>query len=621
MTGMVRVWTKNAVILSIDCFTLLLSLFLAFYVRFEFDRSASINGFTSSYFISIILFTPIWLYSNIHRVTLRGGNIQDLYRIVSPVAAYSIVLFICSLFFSPRLIPFSVVVMHPAIFVVGVFLSRLLIFWTLDRLSPSGSAERAPLKRIILVGSFSALSHLPTVISREKGINLLAVFYTDGEAGRFTRTGVQTFGISALQGFISGHKVDEIWISFLRGDTEGRSSVLRDLAGRNISVRRIMPPSEWIDGASVQDNITDLDLSDILGREERVFNRDTYRSVINGKVVLITGAGGSIGAELTRQIFALRPKCLILLDHSEYQLYKIGSELRNNQSHGTGPGYYANSCDEVIHLKLGSITDRQFIDGIFASYAPEVIFHAAAYKHVSLVQKNASTGIFNNVYGTYVLCSAAKKHPVQKFILISSDKAVRPTNVMGKTKTISELILRAIGGADSNCLFAAVRFGNVLDSSGSVVPIFRRQIAKGGPVTVTHPEATRYFMTIPEAVDLVLVASSFANDGDVFVLDMGASVNILSLARRMISLAGLSDKISIEITGLRQGEKVHEELFISDSASKTACPMILKEELDPLSFDKLDSALHELFKNLDRLPFEELDLLLDRIIKEFGSTR
>jgi len=317
---------------------------------------------------------------------------------------------------------------------------------------------------------------------------------------------------------------------------------------------------------------------------------------LRDQVILVTGAGGSIGSELTRQILAQRPRQLLLLDHNEFGLYTVHHELLAlARAVGWTP--------DVVPL-LGSVTATQLMRDLCARYQPAIVYHAAAYKHVPLVEQNPEQGIENNIMGTLSMAQAARAAGVRRFVLVSTDKAVRPTNVMGATKRMAELILQAFAAdaAPGSTRFSMVRFGNVLGSSGSVVPLFRRQIAQGGPITVTHAEVTRYFMTIPEAAQLVLQAGAMGQGGDVFVLDMGEPVKIMDLARRMVALSGLSVRdadrpdgdIPITITGLRPGEKLYEELLIGENPEPTEHPRILRAREAAMSWQELSEALDQL---------------------------
>jgi FlaA1/EpsC-like NDP-sugar epimerase len=315
-----------------------------------------------------------------------------------------------------------------------------------------------------------------------------------------------------------------------------------------------------------------VDIADIIGRDIVAPDQDLIVKAIKGKSILVTGAGGSIGSELCRQILAHGASRLVLFEHSEIALYKIEAELRTK-----------NRQDVEIVPLLGSVCNEELLGYVYEKFEVDCVYHAAAYKHVPIVENNVSSGVMNNVFGTFSAAKAAVKAGVRQFVLISTDKAVRPTNVMGATKRLAELILQGMARQGGTC-FSMVRFGNVIGSSGSVVPLFKEQLAKGGPLTVTHSEVTRYFMTIPEAVQLVLQAGSMSKGGEVFVLNMGEPVSIFELAQKMIRLSGLSVKddanpggdVEIRIIGLRPGEKLHEELFIGSNISGTSHPMIMQ---------------------------------------------
>jgi FlaA1/EpsC-like NDP-sugar epimerase len=347
---------------------------------------------------------------------------------------------------------------------------------------------------------------------------------------------------------------------------------------------------------TVQD-FKELDIEDLLGRDPVPPHTELLARNLAGKVVLVTGAGGSIGSELCRQILAERPAQLLLLDHNEFGLYSIHQELQ----------VLCDAKDLATKLVplLGSVAHLERLRDVCRTYTPYTVYHAAAYKHVPLVESNPAQGIANNVFGTLNMARAAAEYGVTSFVLISTDKAVRPTNVMGASKRVAELVLQAMAATQSAAMptsFSMVRFGNVLGSSGSVVPLFRQQLAVGGPLTVTHADVTRYFMTIPEAAQLVLQAGAMATGGEVFVLDMGEPVKILDLARRMVELSGLKVRdveqpdgdIEIRVTGLRPGEKLYEELLIGDNPTPTAHPRIMKAHEDYLDWPALQQPLSTL---------------------------
>ena len=378
-------------------------------------------------------------------------------------------------------------------------------------------------------------------------------------------------------------------------ETSRRREVLRILEENSISVRSLPPLNEIAIGITNAQKIENLRPEELLDREPIELDLKKIKKVLNGKSILITGAGGSIGSELSRQIFKLNPKQIILLDHSELNLYNIHNQLKEYINHG--------SLKVDLVPKLGSILDEEFLQRIFQSYEIDSIYHAAAYKHVSLVEQNIIQGTKNNVIGTYNLATIASKNEIKSLIHISTDKAVRPTNFMGASKRLAELVIQGIvDQADSNLKYTMVRFGNVLGSSGSVIPLFKKQIEEGGPVTVTHKDVTRFFMTISEASQLVIDAGTQAKGGEVFVLDMGEPVKINDLAKRMIRLSGYSVgnnfqddySINIDYIGLRPGEKLKEELILGNNLDPTINAKVLKANEEFLNWDRVQDMINKI---------------------------
>jgi FlaA1/EpsC-like NDP-sugar epimerase len=383
-----------------------------------------------------------------------------------------------------------------------------------------------------------------------------------------------------------------------------RKAIIEALRPLPVHIRTLPALGDLASGRVTVQDFKDLDIEDLLGRDPVPPNTELLARNLAGKVVLVSGAGGSIGSELCRQILAEKPRQLLLLDHNEFGLYSIHQELQGL--------CLAGNLQVELHPLLGSVAHVQRLQDICGAYRPNVVYHAAAYKHVPLVESNPAEGIFNNVFGTLNMALAARACGASHFVLVSTDKAVRPTNVMGATKRMAELVLQSLAQVGNEAgaagvartTFCMVRFGNVLGSSGSVVPLFRQQLAHGGPLTVTHTDVTRYFMTIPEAAQLVLQAGAMATGGDVFVLDMGEPVKILDLAQRMVELSGMRVRnaaqpdgdVEIVVTGLRPGEKLYEELLIGDNPTPTAHPRIMKAHEDCLSWDALTLQLNTLKK-------------------------
>ena len=395
---------------------------------------------------------------------------------------------------------------------------------------------------------------------------------------------------------------------------------------------KTLPALEEIASGHVEvSDLRPIEVEDLLGRDPVAPERELLTAHVKDKVVMITGAGGSIGSELTRQLLELGPKALILFELSEVALYEIEMEIEENKWRRAKEPEPTPLADTKIIPVLGSVLDRKIVAGTIAKFGVEVIYHAAAYKHVPIVEMNPFTGVQNNTFGTLALAEVAKEAGVERFVLVSSDKAVRPTNVMGASKRLAELILQALAeprvgeprGGDT--IFTMVRFGNVLDSSGSVVRRFRNQIQAGGPVTVTHPEIIRYFMSIPEAAQLVIQAGAMASGGEVFVLDMGTPVKIDDLARTMVRLSGLEVRdennpdgdIAIEYIGLRRGEKLYEELLIGENTTGTSHPRIFKNSEPVLAYAELVAALERLDDAIQRQDEAELQEMLRATVEGY----
>lgn len=406
--------------------------------------------------------------------------------------------------------------------------------------------------------------------------------------------GLPVVSLDNVAKHVAKHRVQRILLAVDAHAEVDRRQLLGRLEALEVPVQTVPSMSELVSGQARINDIRDLEIEDLLGREPVRPDAAVVAATLYGKSVMVTGAGGSIGSELCRQIIRHKPRALVLFEQSEFSLYRIERELAAiNQVEG---------LEVQLHPILGSVVHRRRCEVVMGAFGVETVFHAAAYKHVPLVEHNVIEGVQNNVFGTYHVAEAAIATGVQRFVLISTDKAVRPTNVMGASKRLAELVLQGLAERQSKTVFSMVRFGNVLGSSGSVVPLFRDQIRDGGPITVTHPDIIRYFMTIPEASQLVLQAGSMGQGGEVFVLDMGEPVKIADLARKMIHLMGLTEKtedrpagdIEVIYTGLRPGEKLYEELLIGDDPQGTAHPRIMMAREVSLPWDEVAELLTKL---------------------------
>jgi len=431
--------------------------------------------------------------------------------------------------------------------------------------------------------------------------------------GRYI-SGLSVYSVDAIEKLIIKLKVDEILIAMPSASRAKRLAIISTLEPYPVHVRMLPGVAELAQGKVSVGDLREVSIKDLLGRDLVEANKDLLGKNITDKVVVVTGAGGSIGSELCRQIVFLEPKALILFEMSELALYTIEKELSNI-------GIY--SLD--IYPILGSVNNKARLDNVFKQFDVDTIYHAAAYKHVPMVEFNNTEGVANNIFGTLNCAQAAIDASVETFVLISTDKAVRPTNTMGATKRSAELVLQALSAKQSGTKFSMVRFGNVLGSSGSVIPLFKQQIKAGGPITVTDKDIIRYFMTISEAVELVIQAGAMGTGGDVFVLDMGEPVRIHDLAVKMIHLSGLEVKdeshpdgdIEIKYTGLRAGEKLYEELLIGDNVSETDNPLIMRAQEEMLAWDELKLVLDELNGAIESCDHEKLRKLLIKIVPDF----
>ena len=451
-------------------------------------------------------------------------------------------------------------------------------------------SKKNPDKRVVIYGAGSAGIQLANALRVSKEVQPIA-FLDDNPSLQGTYLGgIKVLNPMRLERLSQRKTVDEVLIAIPSASRSTLLSLLRDIENFSLKVRILPGLVDLAQGKISVSELKEVDISDLLGRYEVEANSSLINKNIENKVVMVTGAGGSIGSEISRQVAKNMPKKIILLDSNEYALYSIRNEILG----------YENSSD--IYAVLANVNNKKRIKDVCAAFKVDTIYHTAAYKHVPLVEENPFEAVMNNIKGTKVCVEAAVESNVESFVLISTDKAVRPTNIMGATKRFAELILQAISQSATNTRMMMVRFGNVIGSSGSAIPLFQAQIKNGGPVTVTDPEVIRYFMTIPEAAELVIQAGAMGKGGDVFVLDMGEPVKIYELAKRLINLSGMEVKddekpdgdIEIIFTGLRPGEKLYEELLIGDNVSSTEHPQIMKAQEDSLSLEELEQYLREL---------------------------
>ncbi len=510
-------------------------------------------------------------------------------------------------------------------------LSILPIFWMIALLLIGGTRfiskvllqsliqNFRPKEPVIIYGAGS--SGMQLLVALQNGDQYLPVAFVDDSHNMLGNTvhGIRVYSPNSLYELIESFTVRQIFLAIPSATHGERKEILNRLEHLPVHVKTVPDLFDMVSGKMGVDEIRDIDIEDLLGRDIVPPNPELLGACISGLSVMVTGAGGSIGSELCRQIIAIAPSRLVLLDSFEFGLYKLEAELVEKLQ-----GIEGGHRIEIVSL-LGSVGNRLQIENAIKTFAVDTVYHVAAYKQVPMVEKNVVEGVQNNVFGTLVSAQAAEKYHVKNFVLISTDKAVRPTNFMGATKRFAELVLQAMAARKSSTKFSMVRFGNVLGSSGSVVPLFRRQISRGGPVTVTHPEVTRYFMTVQEAAQLVLQAGSMATGGDVFVLDMHEPIKITDLAKKMVHLMGYEVKdensyrgdIAIEYTGLRPGEKLYEELLIGESVTGTMHPKIMRAEEESLPWDELEVLLSRLDLACKQIDLKEIRSLLMEAVDGF----
>lgn len=509
--------------------------------------------------------------------------------------------------------------------------SILPIFWMISLLFIGGSRFVAkvflqsviqnfrPKEPVIIYGAGS--SGMQLVVALQNGDQYLPVAFVDDSPRMLGNTvhGIRVYSPNSLYELIESSSVRQILMAIPSATHPERKEILNRLEHLPVHVKTVPDLFDMVAGKVGVDEIRDIDIEDLLGRDIVPPNPELLGACITGQSVMVTGAGGSIGSELCRQIVNINPARLVLLDTFEYGLYEVENELRENLNSVEG-----GDSIEIVAL-LGSVCNKVQMESALRSFEVDTVYHVAAYKQVPMVEKNIVEGVQNNVFGTLIAAQAAEKEKVKNFVLISTDKAVRPTNFMGATKRFAEQVLQTMAQRNSKTIFSMVRFGNVLGSSGSVVPLFRRQIAAGGPVTVTHPEVTRYFMTVQEAAQLVIQAGSMATGGDVFVLDMHEPIRIVDLAKKMVHLMGYEVKdensfrgdIAIEYMGLRPGEKLYEELLIGESVTGTVHPKIMRAEEETLSWASLEVLINRLKKACKALDLEEIRGLLMEAVDGF----
>lgn len=579
--------TKRAILTGFDVMALAFSLWAAFALRLSSFWPAEFLLpawwlFIVIPLVGVLLFSLFGLY---HAV-LRFMELQVLSEVLKGVVILSIFLGAIAFFVSDPVIPRSVPIIFGFVAMSTVGGSRQ-VYRTYYKAIMRRILNK---EKVAIYGAGGAGNQLAGALIGTQEYDVVAFFDDDRNLWKSKMLGVQVHSPANAGKVIRKYGITRVLLAMPSADAERKRAAIARMADHPVRVLSMPSMPDIVTGVVRVDDLQRVNVDDLLGRDIVPADPVLLNRTVRGKTVLVTGAGGSIGSELCRQILACSPQRLIIYDSSEANLYLIESELRGTAGE-----------TEIIAL-LGSVTNAARIDRLLTGFDVRTIYHAAACKHVPIVEENVCEGVATNVFGTKTVAEAAARTGVERFILISTDKAVRPTNIMGATKRCAELVVQDLATHRQGTIFSIVRFGNVLGSSGSVVPLFRKQIADGGPVTVTHPEVNRYFMTISEAAELVIQAGALSKSGDVFLLDMGTPIRIADLAKRMIHLAGKRVKsgpdgegdIEIRFTGLRPGEKLFEELLIGDASTSTEHPRIMRaveEKLSPPELSELLDAL------------------------------
>jgi FlaA1/EpsC-like NDP-sugar epimerase len=608
-----RVGKQGLMVLS-DVLALELSLYLALALRFE-SLWVPTTSLALLMLAAPVLALPIFLRFGLYRAVMRYVGLQAIVAIAKAVALYTVLLtsmvFVLALQDVPRTVPW----IHGLLTLLLIGASRTVARQWLSQ-AQNQHLGHYPRKRTIIFGAGSAGVQLALALSQSREMQPVAFVDDDTKLHHHQIAGLTVYARQDMAQLIQRERATELLLAIPSTSRAERNRIIQELEKLPVQVRTLPGVASLAEGKVKTSDLRDVEIEDLLGRDPVPPDATLLKANITGKAVLVTGAGGSIGSELCRQIVALQPKVLVLYELNEFALYSIEQELLK----------LPKPISKHIAPILGSVTDPTKLALVFDRFAIQTVFHAAAYKHVPMVEKNPCAGAFNNILGTWHTARAARDKKVETFVLVSTDKAVRPTNTMGTTKRVAELILQALAQeALGPTRFVMVRFGNVLGSSGSVVPVFREQIKNGGPITVTDPRIIRYFMTIPEAAQLVIQAGAMGHGGDVFVLDMGEPVKILDMAQRMVHLSGLTLRteanpagdIEIVFSGLRPGEKLYEELLIGDNVTPTRHPRIQRANEHMLGIEAITSLVHAVDAACHGNDSDKLRSLLLSAVSEF----
>lgn len=611
-------WQKRLLMMSLDLLLIPLAVWTSFALRLG-TWNPPLNDGIWMIWLAPMIALPIFIRLGLYRAVIRfiGGQ-QAVMAVLKGVTLSTMILAFVAVLADWQGIPRSIFPIYWGTAFLFVGGSRYLV-----RLLYAHHYLKSEKTHIIIYGAGEAGIQLANALARNEDYRPVAYIDDNPTLNKAIIQGLQVYKPILLPSLIERLQVSQVFLAMPNLSKVRKREILQFLEPFPLHVLTIPNMSELISGERRIDEVREIEVDELLGRESVEPDLELLSVCIEGKAVMVTGAGGSIGSELCRQIIRLKPSKLVLFESSEFALYSIENELLALLETEA-----AEFDKDNLTPVLGSVQNQARLEEIMRQHKVNTVYHAAAYKHVPLVEHNPLEGISNNTFGTLYTALAAKNCKVRHFVLISTDKAVRPTNVMGASKRMAELALQALAQEPSQTIFSMVRFGNVLGSSGSVVPLFRKQIQAGGPITITHPDIIRYFMTIPEAALLVIQAGALARGGEVFLLDMGEPVKIIDLAKRMVHLSGYSVKdeqnpqgnIDLKFTGLRPGEKLYEELLIDSEADKTSHPKIFKAHEDYVPWQKLEMTLKELEQYSQKRDLQSIQNLLDTHVAGFKGS-
>lgn len=609
---------KRLITLSVDFIAIIFALWLAFSLRYGVLYIPPQKQLWI-FLLAPVIAIPLFIRAGLYRAIVRYLGMHALWTIIKATSLYALLFAVVVLLAGVEQVPRTVYGINAIILVLFVGGSRMVARWWFAGNIAENTLSKTPKRRappVIIYGAGQSGAQMAAALKVSHQLNPVAFIDDNPTLHRQQINGLNVYSFSELSHVIEKFHVRDVLLAMPSIARSQRYKIIQLLEPYPVHVRTLPDLVDLAEGKVTVADIREVDIADLLGRESVEPQYDLLHANITDKTVMVTGAGGSIGSELCRQIVKSKPTQLVLYELNEFGLYSIEKELKSL-------GFKM----PIISI-LGTVLNQTRLEMVCTRFNVNTIYHAAAYKHVPMVEKNTTEGVRNNVFGTLSCAKAAIASKVETFVLISTDKAVRPTNTMGASKRLAELVLQGLAeekNENSVTRFTMVRFGNVLGSSGSVVPLFREQIANGGPITVTDPRIIRYFMTIPEAAELVIQAGAMGHGGDVFVLDMGDPIRIVELAQRMIKLSGFTEKdeehpegdLEITYTGLRPGEKLYEELLIGDNVSNTQHQRILRAQEKVISWEKLTVILSELGQANDKDDYQAVRLLLEDYVDGF----